>query len=83
MAGVQAELAAARGHVRSAKDPADIVHDETKLNAKMEKERADIDKTFNKAREAMEAAEDHWRKVGTQLLEKDAKIKASKEPLFY
>ena len=79
MAGVQAELAAARGQVRLAKDPADIVHDETKLIAKMEKERADIDKKFYKAREAMQEAEDHWRMVGAQLLENDAKIRASKE----
>ena len=76
---VQADLVAARNQLQQNKDPATLITEVTKYLEKLEKERGDLDNKYQKAEEAMDQAEDHWRKLGTQLADKDAKIKVQKE----
>ena len=78
LADTQSEMEAIRNRMQLAKDPAAIFEETNKAIQNMERERAALEKKFDKAREVLEKACSDWRGIGAKLKEKDEKIKQQK-----
>ena len=79
LANVQPEMASIRRQMQLGKDPATIVQETTKLILSMEKERADLEKKFDKALDVMLEAEESWRTAGRKVIDKNDKIQQQKD----